>query len=192
MRVTREQAAENRDRVLDTAARLFRERGFDGIGVAELMKEAGLTHGGFYGQFESKDDLKAQACAHGAAQTLEAWRRTADKHPDDALGALVARYLTASHRDNPGAGCVVAALGTDAAREGPEVRRAVSDAAKAMFDTLVEAVPGDSRARKRERAAVTLAAMVGAVVLARAVDDEKLSAEILRSVKSALAGAARD
>jgi len=189
MRVTREQAAENRDRVLETAARLFRERGFGGVGVAELMNEAGLTHGGFYGQFESKDELKAQACGHAAERMLEKWRLAAAKHPEDALSALVASYVSPSHRDHPGAGCVVAALAGDAAREGPQVRRAVSDCAKRMFETLLAVVPGSSRAQKRQRAAVTLASMVGAVMLARAIDDESLSSEILRAVKTTMSQA---
>ena len=185
MRVTREQAAENRDRVLETAARLFRERGFGGVGVAELMNEAGLTHGGFYGQFESKDDLKAQACEQAAARTLQRWRDAAAKAPENGLAALVAAYVTPSHRDHPGTGCVVAALGEDARREGPKVRHAVSDAARSLLDTLVEVAPGKTRAQRRQRAAVTLASMVGAIVLARAVDDEGLSNEILRAVKAA-------
>ena len=191
MRVTREQAAENRDRVLDAAARLFRERGFGGVGVAELMNEAGLTHGGFYGQFGSKDELKAQACERAAAQTLAHWREAADKHPDDALPALLATYLSASHRDNPGRGCLVAALAGDAVREGPEVRGAVSAAAMAMFDTLADVVPGQTRAQKRQRAAVALASMVGALVLSRAIDDDALSNEILRAVKTTLSQAAQ-
>jgi TetR/AcrR family transcriptional repressor of nem operon len=189
MRVTREQAAENRDRVLETAGRLFRERGFGGVGVAELMNEAGLTHGGFYGQFESKDELKAQACEQAAARKMEKWRQAATKHPEDALSALVAAYVSPSHRDHPGTGCVVAALAGDAAREAPRVRRAVSDVAKSLFDTLLDVVPGRTRAQKRPRAAVTLASMVGAIVLARAIDDESLSNEILRAVKTAMSQA---
>lgn len=192
MRVTREQAAENRERVLDAAARLFRERGFGGVGVAELMNEAGLTHGGFYGQFESKDELKAQVCERAAAQTVARWREAAEKHPDDALASLVGMYVSASHRDNPGRGCLVAALAGDAIREGPEVRKAVSKAARTMFDTLADVVPGKSRAQKRQRAAVTLASMVGAIVLSRAIEEESLSDEILRAVKTTMSQAAAE
>lgn len=190
MRVTREQASQNRDRVLEAAAALFRERGFGGVGVVELMNAAGLTHGGFYGQFESKEDLKAQACEHASERTLEGWRQAALRRPEDPLGALVAAYVSTSHRDHPGSGCVVAALGAEAAREGQKVRRVVSDAANSLFETLVSVVPGRSRAEKRQRAAVTLASMVGAVVLARAIDDEKLSNEILRAVRNAMSQAA--
>jgi TetR/AcrR family transcriptional repressor of nem operon len=186
MRVSREQASENRERVLDVAAKLFRERGFNGVGVAELMKEAGLTHGGFYGQFESKEDLMAQASARASAGLLEWWRESAARSPDP-LSALVASYVSVSHRDEPGGGCIVSALGGEAVREGPKVRRVVSDAAKALLETLAEAVPGKSKVEKRQRAEVTLASMVGAIVLARAVDDEALSKEILRAVKTAAA-----
>jgi TetR/AcrR family transcriptional regulator, transcriptional repressor for nem operon len=185
MRVSREQASENRERVLDTAAKLFRERGFSGVGVAELMKAAGLTHGGFYGQFESKEDLMAQACARASETTLERWREAAARSPENPLPALVASYVSASHRDEPGGGCVVSALGAEAAREGPKVRRVVADAAKSLLETLAGATPGKSKAEKRQRAAVTLASMVGAVVLARALDDDALSKEVLRAVRTA-------
>lgn len=184
MRVSREQASENRERVLDVAAKLFRERGFNGVGVAELMKEAGLTHGGFYGQFESKEDLMAQASARASAGVLERWRESAARS-SDPLSALVASYVNVSHRDEPGGGCIVSALGAEAAREGPKVRQVVADAAKSLLETLAEVVPGKSKAEKRQRATVTLASMVGAIVLARAVDDETLSKEILRAVKKA-------
>jgi TetR/AcrR family transcriptional repressor of nem operon len=184
MRVSREQASENRERVLDVAAKLFRERGFNGVGVAEVMKEAGLTHGGFYGQFESKEDLMAQASARASADLLEWWRASAGRSPDP-LSALVASYVSVSHRDEPGGGCIVSALGAEAAREGPKVRRVVADAAKSLLETLAEAVPGKSKAEKRQRAEVTLASMVGAMVLARAVDDDALSKEILRAVTRA-------
>jgi TetR/AcrR family transcriptional regulator, transcriptional repressor for nem operon len=184
MRVSREQASENRERVLDVAAKLFRERGFNGVGVAELMKAAGLTHGGFYGQFESKEELMAQASARASEGVLERWRESAAQSPDP-LSALVAFYVSVSHRDEPGGGCIVSALGAEAAREGPKVRHVVANAAKSLLETLAGVVPGKSKAEKRQRAAVTLASMVGAIVLARAVDDEALSKEILRAVRKA-------
>lgn len=190
MRVSREQASQNRDRVLDAAAALFRERGFGGVGVAELMNAAGLTHGGFYGQFESKDDLKAQACERAAAASLEKWQEAALRNPDDALRALVSSYVSTSHRDHPGSGCLLAALGGEAAREGPKVRRVASDAATSMLDTIADLVPGKSRAERRQRAAVTLASMVGAVVLARLLEDENVSKEVLRAVRTTMAPSA--
>src|SRR5213076_862901 len=118
-RVSREQAAQNRERVLDTAARLFRERGFNGVGVADLMKAAGLTHGAFYGQFESKEDLMAQACARAYEGVLEDWRTRVESSSGNPLAEMLASYLSTAHRDRPGEGCVVAALGAEVAREGP-------------------------------------------------------------------------
>ena len=185
MRVSREQAAQNRERVLDAAAKLFRERGFGGLGVADLMKAAGLTHGAFYGQFESKEDLMAQACARAFADSLEHWQAAAARSPDNPLAGVVAAYLSSAHRDNPGDGCVVAALGAEAARQGPAVRRAVTEGTKSLLHALGELVPAESRAEKRRRAAATFAAMVGALVLARSLDDETLSKEILRAVRTA-------
>ena len=127
MKVSREQAAQNRERILDAAAQLFRERGFEGIGVADLMKEAGLTHGGFYGHFSSKDDLIAQASARELTRSLAHWSKVGERASGDRLSAIAAVYLTSTHRDNPGAGCVLAALGPDVSRQGPAVRRAVTD-----------------------------------------------------------------
>src|SRR3954465_8516402 len=101
MKVSREQATQNRERILDAAARLFRERGFDGIGVADLMKEAGLTHGGFYGHFESKEDLMAQAWARASGRSRARGGKLAERAPQDALGEIAGVYLTSRHRDNP-------------------------------------------------------------------------------------------
>jgi TetR/AcrR family transcriptional repressor of nem operon len=184
MRVTREQAAQNRERVLDAAAKLFRERGFSGVGVAELMQAAGLTHGAFYGQFESKEDLMAQACARAFEGSLERWRKAAARSPDDPLSAVVASYVTTAHRDEPGDGCVMAALGAEAAREGPAMRRVITEGTKSLLDVLSGLAPGQTKAEKRQRAAAILAGMVGALVLARALDDEAVSKEVLRAVRA--------
>src|SRR2546421_954752 len=117
MKVSREQAAQNRERIVETAARLFRERGFEGIGVADLMKEAGLTHGGFYGHFSSKEDLMAKACARASARSRALWGKLAERAPDDPLSEIAGVYLTSRHRDNPGTGCLMAALAADASRQ---------------------------------------------------------------------------
>src|SRR6476619_2991342 len=119
MKVSRQQAAQNRERIVEAAAQLFRERGFEGIGVADLMKEAGLTHGGFYGHFESKEDLMAQACTRASARSRALWTRLAERAPRDPLAEIASVYLTARHRDDPGDGCLMAALASDAARQGP-------------------------------------------------------------------------
>ena len=179
MRVSREQAARNRERILDAAAQLFRERGFEGIGVADLMKEAGLTHGGFYGHFSSKDDLIAQASARELTRSLAYWSTVGGRASGDRLSAIAAVYLTSRHRDNPGAGCVLAALGPDVSRQGPAVRRTVTDYVRSVCDLLTKLVPGKSKAARRQKAMGTYATLVGAMVLARAVDDRALSQEIL-------------
>src|SRR3954467_8361612 len=104
MKVSREQAAQNRERILEAAAKLCRERGFEGIGVADLMREAGLTHGGFYGHFGSKEELMAEACTHALERSRALWAKRAAAHPDAPLEELARIYLHPRHRDNPGQG----------------------------------------------------------------------------------------
>jgi TetR/AcrR family transcriptional repressor of nem operon len=179
MKVSREQAAKNRERILEAAARLFRERGFEGIGVADLMNEAGLTHGGFYGHFSSKDDLIAEAAERALGESLALWSGLASDRSIDPLPAVAAAYLSSEHRDNPGAGCVLAALGPDVSRQGPAVRRAVTDYVRSTVDLLSKLVPGKSKAARRQKTISAYATLVGAMVMARAVDDRALSQEIL-------------
>src|SRR5260370_27815802 len=104
MKVSREQAAANRERIVEVAGKLFRENGFDGIGVADLMRAAGLTHGGFYGHFKSKDDLGGEACSRAMARASEKWAALARMPRGDARAAIVQQYLTEFHCDGPGAG----------------------------------------------------------------------------------------
>ncbi len=182
MKVSREQAAQNRERILDAATQLFRERGFEGIGVADLMKTVGLTHGGFYGHFSSKDDLMAQACVRALARSQENWSRHADRSAEDALPSIARSYLCARHRDDPGAGCLLAALGSDVARQGPGVRHAVTEGTRRAFDLLARAVPGNSAKNRRLKAIAAYASWIGALTMARAVDDRALSQEIMDAV----------
>jgi Transcriptional regulator len=179
MKVSREQAASNRNRIVDAAAQLFRERGYEGIGVADLMKEAGLTHGGFYGHFASKEDLIAEASIRALTQSLAGWDKLAERSPEDPLAAIAETYLSRNHRDDPGAGCLLAALGPEVSRRGPAVRRAVTDYVRSACDVLTKMVPGKSKAARRQKVIATYATLVGAMVLARAVDDRALSQEIL-------------
>jgi TetR/AcrR family transcriptional regulator, transcriptional repressor for nem operon len=183
MKVTRVQAARNRERIIKTAARLFREKGFDGIGVAELMNSAGLTHGGFYGHFASKSELAAKACETTLAASREKWARLAEAAGEDALAVLVDNYLSAAHRDQPAGGCVLSSLATDTARQDAPVRQAVSDGLKGLLGVLETAMPGASEAERREAALAAMAQMVGAVVLARIADDAGLSDEILAAAR---------
>ncbi len=170
MKVTRKQAEENHRRVIDVASRLYRENGLDGASVADIMKGAGLTHGGFYAQFKSKDDLAAQACSHGLVQTMEKVRERARTSRGDPLTALVKNYVSKAHRDARGTGCVIAALASEAGRQKQSVRTVFMDGIVAFIETVAEMHPGRSKAAKRMKAIATLAEMVGAIVLARAVD----------------------
>jgi TetR/AcrR family transcriptional regulator, transcriptional repressor for nem operon len=179
MKVSREQAVQNRDRVVEVAAQLFRERGFDGIGVADLMKAAGLTHGGFYGHFSSKEELIAEAAARALTGSLALLGKAAERASGDPLSAVADAYLARSHRDNPGTGCLVAALGPEVSRQGPAVRRVATDHLRSAFDLVAKLVRGTSKAARRRKAISTYATLVGAMVMARAVDDRALSQEIL-------------
>jgi TetR/AcrR family transcriptional repressor of nem operon len=185
MKVTREQAAHNRERVLEAASRLFREKGFDGIGVADIMKDAGLTHGGFYAQFESKEDLAAQACARVLEASARKWDRLIETNPKRPLRAIVESYLSAQHCAKPGGGCALAALGAEAPRHQPAVRHAFTEGVRAFVARLEQVLPQHA-ARRRRKALASMASLVGAVVLARAVDDDGLSGEILDAVKASL------
>lgn len=187
MRVSRDQAAQNRERIIEVAAKLFRERGFDGIGVADLMKSAGMTHGGFYGHFASKEDLMAQACTRALDGSLEALHQIAERGDENALSAVASAYLSPAHRDRPGEGCVLAALGAEAARHGSPVRSAFTGGVRSALDLLTRLVPGKSKRARRERALATYASMIGALVLARAVDDPELSEEVLQAVLASIA-----
>jgi TetR/AcrR family transcriptional regulator, transcriptional repressor for nem operon len=186
MRVSREQAAENREKILSTATRLFREKGFDGIGIADLMKNAGLTHGGFYGHFSSKEDLMAQACDRAVDELLA--RNQARLSGDEAqlegsrYQRFIAHYLSSEHRDDPGSGCLMAALGADAARQSPMVKHAFTQSCLRLFKSLMSILPAKGEAAKREQALATLASLVGAQVIARALDDPELSQEVLQAV----------
>ena len=180
MRVTREQAAAHREKILDVAGALFRERGFDGIGVADIMKQAGLTHGGFYGHFGSKEDLAAEITARVLGR--EGWPQRMTGTPNPTFADVVRKYLTPRHREDAGHGCLFAALGSDVVRQPRSVRRAFTEGLRERVETLRKLLPGRSAAAQREKALATMAGLVGALVLSRAVDDPKLSDEILEAV----------
>jgi len=185
VKVTREQAAANREKILDVAGALFRERGYDGIGVADIMKRAGLTHGGFYGHFESKDDLAAEIT--GRVLGKAGWRERLTGKAEPSFAEVVRAYLSPRHRDDPGTGCLFAALGSDVVRQPRRVRHAFTEGLRERVETLKTLVPGRSAARKREKALAAMAALVGALMLSRAVDDPKFSDEILDAVAATVA-----
>jgi TetR/AcrR family transcriptional regulator, transcriptional repressor for nem operon len=179
VRVSREQFTENRQRILEIAGRLFREKGFEGIGVDGIMEEAGLTHGGFYGHFTSKADLADQACAAALGRSTEKWEALAGGPPEAGLPKIARSYLSKRHRDDPGGGCVFAALGGEVGRRSDAVRATVTKGVHAQLRILERLASGRSKPERRTQAIANLSAMVGAIVLARLVDDPTLSDEIL-------------
>lgn len=175
MRVTREQMAENRRRILDAASHLFREKGFDAVSVVEVMKAAGLTHGGFYGHFTSKDDLIAQAIAHVL---------TGDAKGMGNLQALLDTYLSPFHRDNAAGGCPTAGLASDIRHQTTAARSAMTEGIRSQINRIGAALPEAGAAEKRRAAIGSWAAMVGAVIIARAIEDEALSNEVLDQTRA--------
>jgi len=150
MKVSREQAAANREKVIDVASTLFRKHGFDGIGVADIMKAAGLTHGGFYGQFDSKDDLAAEACSRALRKSWDVWIDPSSS--EGGFEAIVRNYLTPSHRNDRAHGCLFAALGSDIARQPRSVRHAMTEGFLGTINKLLNLMPGRSAAMRRKRA----------------------------------------
>ena len=179
MRVSREKAAENRQRIVEAAARLFRDDGFDGVGIDAIMKEAELTHGGFYGHFASKEALMAEAMAHALDRSM-AWQERLDSLPE-----LVTGYLSDRHRADRAHGCVLAALGAEVARQSPALRKTVTAGVRQQLDRIVSLLKRGTPAARRRRAIATYAGMVGALMLARAVDDPALAREILTAARDA-------
>jgi TetR/AcrR family transcriptional repressor of nem operon len=186
MRVSRLQEAENHELILDAATKLFRERGIDGIGVSDLMKAAGLTHGGFYGHFKSKEDLVAQACKRAVIRMRQNWINVLDQTTGDPLEALAATYLTPKHRDGPGRGCPIAALGPEVSRQGPAVRHVITEELRPFIEYLSGIVQGSSSRLRRQKALATYASLVGALVVSRVVDDPDLSNEVLVAVAATM------
>ena len=185
MRYPASETAKKHERILREAARLFRERGFEGAGVADIMKAAGLTHGAFYAHFPSKDALVAEAVERAFAQSdnrIYALRANAG----DPGRAFLDSYLSAAHRDHPGSGCVIAALGPEIARDSA-ARKPFTHWVKHMIEGMAGRFQWKRKGSARRNAIHLLSAAVGALTLARAVDDPRLSAEILESVRESLA-----
>jgi TetR/AcrR family transcriptional regulator, transcriptional repressor for nem operon len=186
MRVSREKAAENRKRIVETASRMFRQEGFDRAGIDAIMKAAGLTHGGFYCHFGSKEDLAAEAVISALARSLEKQGR------HKTLSGLVRGYLSEQHCANRTNGCALAALGGDIARQSKAVRSGVTDYIHAQLSQLVSLIRGGTAASRRRRAITALSGMVGALTIARAVEDPALSSEILETARDVFGGRSRN
>jgi TetR/AcrR family transcriptional repressor of nem operon len=181
MRVSRIQAAENRQTVINVASRLFRERGFDGIGLKDLMEGAGLTQGAFYKQFASKEDLAVEASRRALEGASGRWSDAAAENPDDPLGAVIAFYLSADHRGEKMDGCPIAALGSDAARQGPDVKAAFEAGIKAHLEVLGRFIAKTGGKASSGKAMAILSTMVGAVTLSRVVNDPNLAQAFLNA-----------
>jgi TetR/AcrR family transcriptional repressor of nem operon len=173
------------DRIVEVAARRIREVGTEAPGVAEIMAGAGLTHGGFYKHFASRDELIAEAAKRTYAESEHAAQQVIDG-ADDPLAAFVDWYLSSEHRDNPGEGCSVVALGNDAARAGDEVRSGYTNQVRRYLIRLDELLGTGDAQRPSADATAALATLAGAVLVARAIDDPELSDQVLRDAREAL------
>jgi TetR/AcrR family transcriptional regulator, transcriptional repressor for nem operon len=194
MRVSRIQAEENRQTVINVASRLFRERGFDGIGLKDLMEGAGLTQGAFYKQFASKEDLAAQASKRALESASHRWSAAIAANPEDPLGAVIAFYLSTGHREEKMNGCPIVALGSDAARQGIDVKASFETGIKAYLEILGRMIADTDDEEPSGKAMAILSTMVGALVLSRAVNSKRLSKRFLQAAaKDVLArSSARD
>jgi len=195
MKVSKAQAAEHRAGIVDAAARLYREKGLEGVGVAEITRDAGLTHGGLYRHFASKDALAREACLRAFEWTitpLDGLEQDAHASPMEKLQAMVDSYLSTSHRDHPGEGCPAAALATDAARAGPEMSEVFAQGVERNIQRFMRVLEGGP-AQKRAQTIALLSSMVGALALARATaaGNPALSEEILRTLREQLVAGAR-
>ena len=169
-------------RIVETAARAIRRSGYDGTSVADIMKEAGLTHGGFYAHFVSREAMLAEAAERAGCEAVAASTRVvATAPPEQALQWLLRAYLSKEHVKAAEMGCPVAALGSEMPRQGPEVRRAATRGIKEMIDLVARQSPDWGKPGAHEQALVTVATAVGTLLLARAVDDPKLSDALLQA-----------
>lgn len=184
MRYRQGHKEETRRRIVEAASARFREAGVEGVGVAGLMAEAGLTHGGFYAHFKSKEDLVRKAIAASLACTTDAFERAARKS-DDGLETIVRGYLNARHRDEPGEGCIGASLAAELARHPKPTRQVFAASIGRLVELIAAELPaGDEDARHR-RALAIFSLMMGALQLARAEPDAARSDEILQSAADA-------
>jgi TetR/AcrR family transcriptional repressor of nem operon len=186
MKVSKEVMAEHKEQIIAAAARRYRERGFDGISVADLMQEVGLTHGGFYRHFSSKDELIARSVLRAVSDTITEWRKIADDAAGDRLEAVIHYYLSMRHHDHPETGCLAAALGCELTRLPSSIKDAVTNGERQMIDFLSGIAAGKTKVLRRRQAIVAFASMVGGMTLARMTSDSELRQEILNDVAHAL------
>lgn len=178
------------ERIVAVAARAIRRSGYDGTGVADIMKEAGLTHGAFYAHFVSREGMLAEAAAQACAESSAAIAAVVARAPPElALASVLGAYLSREHVERAEIGCPLAALGSETSRQAPEVRRVVTRHIKEMIDLVARQSPDWGKSGAHERALVTVATMVGALLLARAVDDPGLSDDLRKAALEHLSSA---
>jgi TetR/AcrR family transcriptional regulator, transcriptional repressor for nem operon len=191
MRYSREHKLETHARIVKKASVRLREKGAHGIGVADLMKEAGLTHGGFYAHFDSREALLIEAFAYAMDRGRENWRKLAEQAPPEKrLATIVASYLTPLHRDDPGHGCAIPTLGAEIARESSKTRKAFAAKLEQMIDMLADQIPELPRKAARKQAMAAVGTMMGTIVLARIAGSGEFSDEILGAGRDAVLGRA--
>jgi TetR/AcrR family transcriptional repressor of nem operon len=182
MRYPKDHKAETRARILKSAAKLMREKGTHGVGVVDVMHDAGLTHGGFYAHFDSREDLVAEAAGDAMARAKLGWRKRFENLPKaERFAAYVEAYLSAEHRDKLGTGCAVAAIGPEIAREGRKARTALRNQFSDMIDIIADEMLDETGENNRARATAAFATMVGSLVLARLSGRREESEEILQA-----------
>lgn len=180
MKVTKDQAAANKEAILTAASRLYREKGIDGIGIGELSRSVGLTHGGFYGQFPGgKEQLASEAVSRTFESNIQDWRNA------KSIPELVKTYLTQAHLYNWTEGCPIPALGADVARTGGTVSSSFTRGVEHLIDTLMVLVEGENREEKYQESLRVLSSITGAMLIARALDSPELSEQFLQSVINA-------
>ncbi len=192
MRYSREHKQETHARIVRKASVRLREKGAHGIGVADLMKEAGLTHGGFYAHFDSRDALVIEAFAYAMDRSIEHWRKIADETPPEKrLATIIETYLSPTHRDDPGHGCAITSLGAEIARESPKTRRAFAAKMDQLIQLIADQIQDMPPKAARKQATSLLATMMGTLVLSRIAGSGEFSDEVLQAGKEcALARAA--
>ena len=189
MRYSREHKLETHARIVKRASVRLREKGAHGIGVADLMKDAGLTHGGFYAHFDSREALVIEAFAHAMDRSTERWRKIGEATPPEKrLAMIVESYLTPLHRDDPGHGCAIPTLGAEIARESPKTRKAFAAKLEQMIDMMADQIQDVSRNAARKQAMSAIATMMGTLVMARVAGAGEFSGEILAAGREAVLG----
>ncbi len=194
MRYSKEHKGETHARIVQKASVRIREKGVHGVGVAALMQEAGLTHGGFYKHFSSREDLLIEAVSYAMDRSMVRWRKNAEEAPpDQRLPDIIKTYLAPAHCEDPGTGCAIAALGAEIARESDRTREVFAEKLDEMIGVLADQFPDPAlmqdEASRRRKAMMILSVMTGALLLARAAGGGSFSAEILEAgQEAALAG----